>query len=342
MIRIFVHARNLVPIRKLAAAPASISDRITIHTYQRAFSRQCVPAGTLVFTDFDLLQSYELDAVAHIANTARQQRPDLQILNHPAVACERFDLLGRLHRAGLNPIQVTRLDGAAEPQTYPVFLRAEDGWAGPETGLLDDPAAFRAAVDGYRERGEPLKRRIAVSFAADLDADGFHRKYGAFVIGDRIVSQHIMRSRNWVVKHKGREDDAAFIEEERQFCRHNPHQDWLREVARVGGISFGRIDYGFANGAPVAYEINLNPTFPKLRGGVGTERNARKEALLDQLGAALAEIDTNADASRGDIAFSLAELPGAQFIEREAWYQDLPHSVLQGERWRRALRALRS
>ncbi|MEL7460766.1 MAG: hypothetical protein AAFX45_07810 [Pseudomonadota bacterium] len=342
MIHIVAHARNLAPILKLTKGPPAIADQIRIHTYQRLFSRQAVPAGALVFTDFDLLQSYELDAAAHMANTVAALRPDLPILNHPAHATERFDLLDRLYRQGLNPVEVTRLSGGRAPEHYPVFLRAEDGWAGPETEILADAAALSSAVDGYSKAARPTKRRITVRYCAEPDADGYFRKYGAFVIGDRIVSQHIMRSQAWVVKHKKREDDGAFIEEEHRFCEKNPHQTFLLDVAAAGGIAFGRIDYGIWRGAPVVFEINLNPTFPGMKASAAPERNKRKAVLFPQLAAAFEAVNPGAAASKGEIATPIDHLPGAQFIEREAWYRDLPHSLLQRARWQRMRDARRT
>lgn len=335
MIHIIAHARNLAPILKLTKGPPGIANQIRIHTYQRLFSRQAVPAGALVFTDFDLLQSYELDAAAHMANTVAKQRPDLPILNHPAKATERFDLLDRLYHQGLNPVEVTRLSGGREPVHYPLFLRAEDGWAGPETELLEDAAGLARAVAAYAEAGRPTKRRISVRYCAEADAQGYFRKYGAFVIGDRIVSQHIMRSQSWVVKHKKREDDAGFIEEERRFCEKNPDETFLLNVAQAGGIAFGRIDYGFWRGQPVVFEINLNPTFPGMKPSAAPERNKRKTVLFKQLSDAFAAINPGNAASRGEISTPIDRVPGAQFIEREAWYQDLPHSLLQRSRWDR-------
>lgn len=338
MIHIVAHARNLPPILKLTKGPSGIARQLRIHTYQKLFSRQAVPAGALVFTDFDLLQSYELDAAAHMANIVAAQRPDLPILNHPARACERFDLLDRLYQMGLNPVEVTRLSGGQSPQHYPLFLRAEDGWAGPETDLLYGPADLEQVITAQSTSGRPTKRRITVRYCGETDDDGYFRKYGAFIIGGRIVSQHIMRNPNWVVKNSGRVDDAAFIEEERRYCERNPHEAFLLSVAKVGGITFGRIDYGFWQGKPVVFEINLNPTFPGMKHSSKPERDKRKSALFQQLEDAFSAINPGDAASKGIIETPIDEVPGAQFIERDPWYLDLPRSLVTQNRWRRAYR----
>ncbi|MEJ8562454.1 hypothetical protein QTO30_15285 [Yoonia sp. GPGPB17] len=301
-----------------------------------------MPAGALIFTDFDHLQSYELDAAAILANAVRTARPDLPILNHPAEACERFDLLNRLYQEGLNPVEVTRLPGPLVPQHYPLFLRAEDGCAGPETDLLETPAELDNALNSFAEAGRPMKRRITVRFTSDRDDQGYFRKYGAFVIGDRIVPIHIMRTKHWVVKHNQRDDDAAFIKEEYAYCEENPHEDWLREVAHKVGIRYGRIDYGFFEGKLAVFEINTNPTFPDVdpdrdQGG----REKRKSFVIPQMADALASIDPGPEASSGVIRFNLRNVRGASFVEREEWYEDLSYSLRRKLRWRRRLRNLR-
>ena len=60
-------------------------------------------------------------------------------------------LLVALHKAGINNFTATRLETGARPADYPVFIRAEDGYGGPETELLGNDAEFDAAVDGPDE-----------------------------------------------------------------------------------------------------------------------------------------------------------------------------------------------
>ena len=99
MIRILINQRNSVPISRLKSAPAALSGLLSVHSYQRVFSRGNIPAGTLVFTDLDLLHSYEVDAAAVIAKSARKKFRHVKIINDPSIACERFALLSRLHAA---------------------------------------------------------------------------------------------------------------------------------------------------------------------------------------------------------------------------------------------------
>lgn len=316
MIRILVTSRNSQTIERLLQSREDIAGQVSLHTYPSVFSSGKIPCGTLVFTDFDLLQSYELDAAAHIAHEVERQRPDLKLLNHPGVALERFDLLDKLYKSGKNAVEVVRISGGPRPEHFPLFIRAEDGCAGPEGPIINSGREYDDAIAAYKRERRPLKRRIAVRYCAEHDKDGYFRKYGAFIFGDRIVSQHIMRNTDWVVKSRFRADDEEFVKEEHEYILSNPHTEWLKEIAQLSGIQFGRVDYGIFEGKLVVYEINTNPTFPRLQEGVGSpDRLARKGPLMDQIAEAFRLINTSDDASNEYIEFSLADLPNYQRIE---------------------------
>jgi hypothetical protein len=297
MIVYFVHELNRNPARKLLAQSGGALPNLRLVTYQQAFRQLSFPAGTLIFSDFEFLDGFGMAAAAAIADAALKARPQTRILNHPCHAAERFELLRRLHRAGMNPVEVTRLDSGDMPTRYPLFLRHEDGCHGAETGLIQTEAEFVAALAA----GRPRKRRIAVSFEAAPDADGLFRKYGAFRIGDAIIPQHILRSGDWVVKSTTGETSAAFAAEELAFVRDNPHRKALLRATDLGGLQFGRIDYGLRDGQPVIFEVNPNPTFPNFR-KTGGERGARRGVILAQVVAAMAQID-DPDAGRARLRF---------------------------------------
>jgi len=319
MIRFIVSKRNKFPIERLIKARKDISSQLTVHTYQSIFGLGKIPCGTIVFTDFDHLHSYELDAAAHIAHEVSRQRPDLKVLNHPGVALERFDLLDKLYKLGLNPVEVTRLSGGGAPTKYPLFIRSEDGAEWPTGELLYTQQNYDDFIARHAAEKRPLKRRIAVRFCSEKDKDGFYRKYGAFIFGDRVVSQHIMRNEDWLVKSKNRQDDEAFIKEEYAYTVANPHIAWIKEIAHHAGIEYGRIDYGVFNGELVVYEFNTNPTFPNLREGRGdSERGARKKPMMDQIADALRGINTDNAASKGSVRFKLNfRVANTGFIERD-------------------------
>ena len=289
MIVVFVHELNRNPLLKLMASTRGRLPPLTLVTYQQAFRRLAFPAGTLVFTDFEFLDGFGMMAAAAIADAALRHNPATRVLNHPARAAERYALLRRLHRAGVNPVEITRLDGGDMPARYPVFLRLEDGCLGAETGLIHGPEEFETAVEALRAANRPLKRRVAISFESNPDADGCFRKYGAFRIGGAIIPQHILRSPDWVVKSDKGVDSPEFAAEELAFVRDNPHEAVLRQATDIADLQFGRIDYTIRDGRPVIFEVNPNPTFPRFDNR-SDDRSERRELILSRLVSALRQI----------------------------------------------------
>ncbi|MDP2063447.1 MAG: hypothetical protein Q8J98_10160 [Phaeovulum sp.] len=316
MIVLFVHEMNRNPARKLLAEARSGLPPIRLVTYQQAFRRLSFPAGTLIFTDFEFLDGFGMMAAAAIAEAALRDNPQTLILNHPCHAAERYPLLRRLHRVGLNPVEITRLDGGDRPARYPVFLRLEDGCLGSETGLITSDEAFDAAIADLRGSGRPLKRRVAVSFESEPDREGLFRKYGAFRIGDQIIPQHILRSADWVVKSAKSELSEAFNAEEFAYVRDNPHAEALMQMSDIGGLQFGRIDYGMVSGHPVIFEMNPNPTFPRFskRGG---DRQERRAIILRAVAAAFAAI-SSAENGHRRIGFA-PPLDARRYIQTSRW-----------------------
>jgi len=290
MITYFVHELNRNPARKLIASAGRHLPFLRVITYQDAFRRLSFPAGTLIFSDFEFLDGFGMTAAAAIAQAARRADPQTRILNDPCTACERYALLRRLNRAGLNPVEVTRLEGGDRPSRYPVFLRMEDGCLGAETGLIRSEDDFDAALQAMRAAGRPLKRRIAVSFETAADSEGLFRKYGAFRIGDAIIPQHILRSSEWVVKSSISRSSPEFSAEELAFVRDNPHRDALLQATDLAGLQFGRIDYGLHEGRVVIFEVNPNPTFPNF-GNTSDTRSERRDLILSRVVEAMHAID---------------------------------------------------
>ena len=211
------------------------------------------------------------NVAAVVADAVLAAEPCARILNHPARAMERYALLVALHKAGINDFTATRLEAGERPDQYPVFIRAEDGYAGPETDLLHDDAAFDAAIAGLAVRGLPRRGRIAIGFANQPGADGYYHKYGAFNIGGTIVAHDRMYGRHWVVKMRFENQPSivsyeeayaeleAGIAQELDFIRRNPHEEALLRAFRIAGIDYGRADFGVVDGRIQIYEINTNP-----------------------------------------------------------------------------------
>jgi hypothetical protein len=219
-----------------------------------------------------------------------------------------------------------------------VFIRAEDGYGGPETDLIHDEAGFAAALADLDRRGLARRGRIAIGYAAEPGVDGFFRKYGAFVVGGRVLPHHMMRSRGWVVKRNTPDEgwvvgtDRAdrikpdAVQEELAYVRDNPHADVLARACTIGGIDFGRIDYGVVGGQVQIYEINTNPSIPATR--KHDERDAIRNVTRQRLIEAFAALDTPL-ASGGRIAFAEGR-PRAHALRLPGWR--LPASLLRRAR----------
>lgn len=281
-------------------------------TFEELFFERAAPVGHYIFTDFDRLSRYELECATVFATALHTAAPEARILNHPMRALERFPLLVALNNAGINDFTATRIEGRERPPRYPVFIRAEDGYGGPETDLLNSDEEYDAAVDDLARRGLPLRGRIAIGYAAERNSDGYFYKYGALNIGGRIVPEHINYGRSWIVKMNYQyarggtsRDDAygqseAGVANELRYVNDNPHRDALRQAFAVAGIDFGRADYGIVNGRVQIYEINTNPYLPYKKSV--TNRSAKRPIVRDGILEALRTIDVPIDV-RGRVTF---------------------------------------
>ncbi|QKD00812.1 hypothetical protein [Mesorhizobium loti] len=291
MIVYVVTARFSTTIQRLIhGLGAEAKGLLSYITYEEMFFERATPLAHHIFTDFDRLSRYELDCAATVALRLQAQAPEVRILNHPLHALERVPLLHKLNMQGINDFAVQRLDTGARPTKYPAFLRAEDGYGGPETGILRSDAEFDDAIAQMQRNGRALKGRIAVGYVGEPDEKGFYRKYGAFNVGGAIVPQHLMRSEQWVVKKNSAAIGPAEAEEELDFIRRNPHADHLANVFRIGGLDFGRVDYGFHQGRLQVYEINSNPSFPDFAKSDG--RSERRPLIRERFLSALCAINT--------------------------------------------------
>ena len=315
MINVFIHENNQHTLRRLIGAQGLFRN-IRPVIYQDVFRELAVPTGTMVFTDLEFLSPLELEVAANMVRAVEMAVPGAKVLNHPSYACERYELLRRMRKRGLSPVSVVRLHSGDLPEKYPVFIRAEDGCSGPETPLLENEADYLEAVASLRQSGKPVKGRIAVSYEAEPDADGYFRKFGVFRVGNHIVPQHILYSRDWVVKSNQLGRKAELVAEELEYIQTNPHKELVRDAFDTGELQFGRADFGFKGGAFALYEINTNPTFPRFKGG-SPERAQRRDLIRGLLNDAFASIDGKERSSLRVKFMPLA--PYRSFMETRSW-----------------------
>lgn len=302
--------------------------RLRHRTYQKCFRNLSVPSGVLIFTDFDLLSDFEMEAAGSMAHAAEQSGKAV-VLNHPAKIRERSSLLRHLHQTGLNSVEVSRLDSEI-PTKFPVFIRLECGCEKPDTQLLNSLEEFNQAKSNLIDTGKPLAGRIALSYEAAPDEQGFFRKYGAFRIGDHIVPQHLMLSKDWYVKGATVELNETQKRETLNYVRDNPHRDRLMRYFDEAGHEFGRVDYTTRGNEIVLFEINSNPTFPNFTKWLrnGSERHKIMLDLLVKAFNGLPRLD-----GAGEIPFTLPK-----FLPKKVGRSRLGFFSYQKMKWKNILR----
>jgi hypothetical protein len=237
---------------------------IEVWSYDRLFRARRLPRATWIFTDVDRLNFWELELAARVyRNIVSAGWP---ALNDPATVAQRFSLLRRLHRAGLNRFNAWSVEAEEWPERYPVFLRTRSAHRGVLTDLLHDPAALRHAIDGALAKGRPRSELMIIEYCAEHSREGVFRKLASYRVGGAMVATLCVHQSTWVAKdgEKGIAGQDLYDDEYR-IVEENRHADTLRAAFDVGGIEFGRADFGLVGGQPQVYEINTNPTFPRTK-----------------------------------------------------------------------------
>lgn len=221
-----------------------------------------VPAGPIIFTDFEGLPEAQIALASQIWRAARAAHPDLAILNHPIQSLRRYELLRTLFRNGVNSFDVHRLADAEASVRFPVFIRAEHTHDGILTPLLHNASDLNRAIASLTAEGHGRDDKIIVEFC-DYGEAGRYCKYGAFRVGGAIIPAMAMFSDEWEVRNF---DPQAAREAElgaqARYIADNPHQDELLRIFDMANIEFGRIDYAVVDGRIQVFEINTNPTWP--------------------------------------------------------------------------------
>lgn len=207
-----------------------------------------------VFTDMDRLRPREMQSAVELHRRLLEHPHTLRILNHPTRSIDRFELLRTLRDRGINRFSVYRADKPVRPQSWPVIVR-EEGDHGRLSPLIETPEELErrlAAGRGGRER------KVVIEFCPSADEQGIYRKYGAFVLGEKILARQIHFSRQWLVRFPDIRDPET-VREELEYVRTNPHREQLREIFSLANVDYGRVDYSVVDGRIQVWEINTNP-----------------------------------------------------------------------------------
>jgi hypothetical protein len=265
-----------------------VAKRLSVVAYESLPRRRHVGEGTYIFSDLERLTASELEMASVLADQLEAAGRRIRIFNHPRRVLLRYELLRTLHERGINSFSAHRLADAHRAR-LPAFLRHEHTHAGSLTPLLQTERELRDAIDALARAGTDMDRLLVVEYCDTANDDGVFRKYGAFVIGDRVLPRHAFIGTSWVMKVAGSWDDEASLSEDRAYLHTNPHEAAMRKVCAVAGIDYGRVDYGLRDGRPQIWEINTNPhiAFAPQRGDPRAEVQRQFAALLADAFAAI-------------------------------------------------------
>jgi hypothetical protein len=275
----------------------SLASRIKLLTYESILADPgSVPRrdGAYIFTNLNTIHRMRPQARAIVVDLHRRLVDECgarKVLNDPTQSLRRYDILRLLHEQGINTFKTYRLTESLAALHFPAFIRREWGTEYEPPRLLNNAAEFETAVQDHRSRLGSLAGLLAVEFCNTADATGVFRKYGAFVIGDRIVPRHLFFSRDWLVKVADLAE-PPMLAEEMTLMQSNPHADVLLRCTRLSRIGYGRVDYAFLDGRPQIWEINTNAM---LASGISAAIPARRPvhlkfvALIGEAFAALEE-----------------------------------------------------
>ncbi|HJU86012.1 MAG TPA: hypothetical protein VJ788_01420 [Gemmatimonadota bacterium] len=272
MIHFVVTAAQDHSIRDYLARRGQIlADRFDVLHYEDLPARPRFERGTYILSALEYLSPPMLSLVTAIHSRLAGME-GFRFLNDPVRTLRRFDLLRALERKGYNPFRAVRAGEDLAGLTYPVFLRAERSHDGAVSPLLRSTREVETAIGRALLAGRRIEDLLVVEFCDTADDRGYYRKYGAFVVGDRILPRRLDCGRAWMLKREYSVFSPEMGFEEWEYVRANPHEEALREIADLASVGYGCIDYGIKDGRVVVWEINLAPTMGPARGSAHPPR----------------------------------------------------------------------
>jgi len=206
----------------------------------------CLEPGVFIFSDYERLTPWLRRKAVNMHQNALNA--GCVVLNDPQKSLLRYDLQKALN----NAFRVFRPHEIPEDLRFPVFVRGENDHRGNRSPLLHT----REKLDLYLANFPNL---LTVEFVDTSNEYGLFRKYGATRIGDRIMPNHLLVSKAWMVKNDRALITAEFLEEEMEYLRNADHAEQLRKYFDQAKCEYGRIDYSFLDGEIQVWEINSNP-----------------------------------------------------------------------------------
>lgn len=246
--------------------------------------------GACVFSTLDGLNPEETARAEELWDALAARLGPERLLNHPRLTLRRNELLHELADRGINRYRAHPLPPLPEAPRYPVFLREANRHTGALSPLLHTREQLEAAVANVAEDGLAAEALLVVEFLDTADEEGVYAKYGAFVIGDRIVPQHVAFSPDWMTKRYYLRAPER-IEAERAYQEQNPHAERLLEVAELAHLGYGRFDYAVApDGDLQIWEFNTSPVILDHSNTLRPEQMANHRRSAEMIEAALAAL----------------------------------------------------
>lgn len=239
--------------------PGELARNVRLLTYEQLYAREALPGGTYIFTDFDRMPPDQFATLCKLWDWFDATGAVIPRLNDPRQALSRFDLLRRLHEAGINNFNAYRIKDWRDVRQFPVFIRKDKHQKAPVTGLLTDRPALERAIDNLGDRAERADLMI-VEFCKGLATNGRYRKYGVFRVGKAHYVQHCYISSDWYIKSGVADLGDAELAEAARYRDENPHVEQIAKVFDIAAVDYGRMDYGVVGDRIQVFEINTHPT----------------------------------------------------------------------------------
>ena len=243
-----------------------LAPRCRILDYESLPGRTSFEPGTYVLTSLDRLSPAQERLLGELHRRLAGVE-GFRFLNDPVRTLGRLELLEALARRGMNDFRAVRATADYTKLRYPVFVRSERLHDGALSPLIHSPKKVASWIGRALFKGYRLHDLIVVEFCETVGADGFYRRFAAFVVGERVIPRGLERGRVWMAKRYQTEFSLELALEERDFVLTSPHADQLSEIFEIAGIEYGRIDYAVKGGRIRTWEINVAPTIGQGRRG---------------------------------------------------------------------------
>jgi hypothetical protein len=236
---------------------SALAGRMAIMYYEALTQYRTLPQGAYIFSDLELLSDGQTRLAESLWDQLAAAGDKVRLLNHPARALRRYDLIKALRSRQMLPYDVYRATELPADIRFPAFVRVGNDHEGSRTPLLHQRQNVELAIISTVLRGHQPHQVMVGEFCDVSRGSGIYHKYGAFRVGDKIIPRHLLYSRNWVVKPNDRIITTDTLARERDYLESNPHEKQLREIFDLAQIQYGRIDYSIVDEKIIFWEIDM-------------------------------------------------------------------------------------